>query len=127
MFIRPTLVWAEFDHPIPPMETMSDVLNYIKFRAGLLKQGEWIQVQYVFITRLREQRYPNRGQLDGVAPNNPVVFSTGPDASLNSLALKLSGIDKNFRVADVTSRASPRQTAHRKRSHPKDLRPFWGL
>src|SRR5262249_18007650 len=49
---------------------------------------------------LREQRYPTRDELDRVAPQNPVVFSTGPDASLNSLALKLSKIDKDFKVTD---------------------------
>ena len=54
----------------------------------------------MFITRLREQRYPTRAELDQVAPKNPVVFRTGPDASLNTLALKLSGIDKDFRVTD---------------------------
>jgi predicted amidohydrolase YtcJ len=91
---------TEFDHPIPQMETIQDVLDYIRSRAGELKHGDWIQVQQVFITRLREQRYPTREELDRVAPYNPVVFSTGPDASLNSLALKLSGIDKNFRVTD---------------------------
>ena len=39
----------------------------------------------VFITRLKEQRYPTRQELDQVAPKNPVVFSTGPDAVLNTL------------------------------------------
>ena len=33
-----------------------------------------------------------------VAPENPVLFATGPDASVNSLALKLSGIDKDFQI-----------------------------
>jgi predicted amidohydrolase YtcJ len=51
----------------------------------------------VFITRLEEQRYPTRAELDRAAPDNPVLFSTGPDASVNSLALKLSGIDRDFR------------------------------
>jgi hypothetical protein len=90
----------EFDHPIPEMETMQDVLDYIKSRADVLGDGQWIQVRQVFITRLREQRYPTREELDRVAPDNPVIFSTGPDASLNSLALKLSGIDKDFKVTD---------------------------
>src|SRR5205823_6186965 len=31
---------------------------------------------------------------------HPVWFATGPDASLNSLALKLSGIDRDFKVTD---------------------------
>lgn len=90
----------EFDHAIPEMETIQNVLDYIRGRAAVLKEGEWIQVRQVFITRLREQRYPTRDELDRVAPKHPVMFATGPDASLNSLALKLSGIDKNFQVTD---------------------------
>jgi predicted amidohydrolase YtcJ len=91
---------TEFDHPIPDMETLQDVLDYIKSRARVLKPGEWIQVHQVFITRLKEQRYPTRQELDAAALNHPVVFATGPDAALNTLALKLSGIDRNFRIAD---------------------------
>jgi predicted amidohydrolase YtcJ len=91
---------TEFDHPIPEMETIADVLAYIRGRAKVLAKGEWVEVRQVFITRLREQRYPTRKELDEAAPDNPVVFSTGPDASLNTLALKLSGIDKDFKVAD---------------------------
>jgi predicted amidohydrolase YtcJ len=90
----------EFDHPIPPMETIGDVLDYIAGRARVLPEGEWIVLQQVFITRLRERRYPTRAELDRVAPRHPVLFRTGPDASLNSLALQLSGIDRNFAVKD---------------------------
>ena len=91
---------TEFDHPIPDMESIRDVLDYIAARARVVKPGEWIVLQQVFITRLREQRYPTRAELDNVAPNHPVLFRTGPDASLNSLALKLSGIDRDFQVSD---------------------------
>jgi predicted amidohydrolase YtcJ len=91
---------TEFDHPIPEMETIADVLAYIKGRAAALAEGEWIELRQVFITRLREQRYPTRDELDGAAPKNPVLFSTGPDASLNSLALKVSNIGKDFEVRD---------------------------
>jgi len=98
--VHPDAAMTEFDHPLPEMETMQDVLDYIRKRAGALKEGEWIQVRQVFITRLREQRYPTRAELDRAAPHHPVIFSTGPDASLNSLALKLSGIDKDFKVTD---------------------------
>jgi predicted amidohydrolase YtcJ len=90
----------EFDHPIPDMETIQDVLNYIKGRAAAQPEGTWIQVRQVFITRLKEQRYPTKDELDRAAPKHPVVFSTGPDASVNSLALKLSRIDKDFKVDD---------------------------
>jgi predicted amidohydrolase YtcJ len=88
---------TEFDHPVPEMETIRDVLDYVRSRASALGPGKWIVVRQVFITRLREHRYPTRDELDRAAPDNPVLFSTGPDASLNSLALKLSGIDKDFR------------------------------
>ncbi len=87
----------EFDHPIPDMETIRDVLNYVRSRADALGPGRWVVVRQVFITRLQEQRYPTRDELDLAAPRNPVLFSTGPDASLNSMALKLSGIDRDFR------------------------------
>ncbi len=92
--------WAcmtEFDHPVPQMDTIGDVLAYIEGRASALGPGQWVVVSRVFITRLAERRYPTRDELDRIAPRNPVLFSTGPDASLNSMALKLSGIDRDFR------------------------------
>jgi predicted amidohydrolase YtcJ len=98
--VHPEAAMTEFDHPIPEMETIQQVLDYIKSRAEALKAGDWIRVSQVFITRLREQRYPTRGELDRVAPKHPVVFATGPDASLNSLALELSGIGRDFKITD---------------------------
>jgi hypothetical protein len=90
----------EFDHPVPEMETIADALAYIGSRAAALEKGKWIVVRQVFITRLRDQRYPTRKELDQVAPEHPVLFATGPDASVNSLALKLSGIDRDFKITD---------------------------
>ena len=96
----PGAAMYEFDHPIPEMDSVADVLKYIAGRAEVLDDGDWIVVSQVFITRLRDQRYPNRRELDAAAPKNPVMFSTGPDCSCNSLALELSGIDKNFEITD---------------------------
>ncbi len=90
----------EFPNPVPEMDTIADVLKYIGSRAAALEKGKWIVVRQVFITRLRDQRYPTRKELDLVAPDHPVLFATGPDASVNSLALKLSGIDKDFKITD---------------------------
>ena len=86
----------EFDHDVPDMETIDDVLAYVRQRAAVVPDGEWIVLQQVFITRLKEQRYPTKAELDAAAPRHPVVFRTGPDASVNSLALTQSGIDKAF-------------------------------
>ncbi len=86
----------EADHEIPTFETISEVLAYVRERTRVVPKGEWIGLSQVFITRLREQRYPTRTELDSVAPDHPVVFRTGPDGSANSLALKENGIDKEF-------------------------------
>jgi predicted amidohydrolase YtcJ len=89
----------EFDHDIPEMLTIADVLAYVRERAKAVGTGKWIVIQQVFITRLEEKRYPTRDELDAAAPNNPVVFRTGPDASLNSLALT------HFKIGDRTEAA----------------------
>jgi predicted amidohydrolase YtcJ len=91
---------TEFDHPIPTMERIRDMLDYVQDRTRVLKEGEWVVVQQVFITRLEEQRFPTRAELDRVAPKHPVMFRTGPDVALNSLALTLSGIGRNFKATD---------------------------
>jgi predicted amidohydrolase YtcJ len=91
---------TEFDHTIPDMESVQDVLDYIGARAKIVPEGEWISLSQVFITRLREMRFPTRAELDAAAPRHAVAFHTGPDVMLNSLALKLNGIDRNFQVTD---------------------------
>ena len=88
----------EFDQRIPDMESIEDVLAFVRARAETTDAGRWITLSQVFITRLREQRYPTRAELDRAAPRHPVAFRTGPDASLNSMALSMSGIDRTFRV-----------------------------
>ncbi len=94
----PAASMYEFEQPVPDMETIGDVLAYFRDRAAKTEPGKWITLSQVFITRLREQRYPTRAELDEAAPKNPVAFRTGPDASLNSMALAKSGIDAKFRV-----------------------------
>lgn len=90
----------EFDHEVPTMETIADVLEYIRQRATVVPEGQWIVIQQVFVTRLKDRRFPTRQELDEAAPKHPVMFRTGPDAALNSLALKLSGIDRDFQITD---------------------------
>jgi predicted amidohydrolase YtcJ len=84
----------EFDHPVPDIRSIADLLSSIAARAAAVPEGSKIVVRQVFITRLAEQRYPTREELDRAAPRHPVVFSTGPDSMLNSLALSLAGITR---------------------------------
>jgi predicted amidohydrolase YtcJ len=64
---------TEFDHPIPQMDSVADVLDYIRGRAAR-RDGQWIVAQQIFITP-REQRYPRcerRGAGTGrVPPGRP--------------------------------------------------------
>jgi predicted amidohydrolase YtcJ len=96
----PDAALYEWDHPIPEMETIDDVLAYIRSRAKELEPGKWISISQVFVTRLKDQRFPTRYELDKVAPEHPVFFRTGPDGALNSLAIELSGIGKDFVITD---------------------------
>lgn len=91
---------TEYESPLPDFETIQDVLDYIGARTKSVGEGEWVTLSQVFITRLREQRYPTRAELDAAAPKNPVIYRTGPDAALNTKALEASGIDRNFKVSD---------------------------
>ena len=65
--VHPNAAMTEFDHPIPPMDSIADVLAYVKSRAQVVGEGKWIEVHQVFITRLREQRFPTRAELDAAA------------------------------------------------------------
>ena len=94
----PAASMYEFEQPVPDMESIEDVLAYFRDRAAKAEPGHWITLSQVFVTRLKEQRYPTRAELDQAAPKHPVAFRTGPDASLNSLALSKSGIDARFQV-----------------------------
>jgi len=94
----PSASMYEFEQRIPDIESVEDVLAYVRARAEKTDPGRWITLSQVFITRLREQRYPTRAELDRAAPGHPVAFRTGPDASLNSMALSMSSIDAKFQV-----------------------------
>src|SRR5437879_884048 len=61
------------------------------------KEGEWITGGGWDHTTWPEKRFPNRQQLDAVAPKNPVILThvSGHVAVANSLALKSGEIDKN--------------------------------
>ena len=88
----------EFDHVVPDIDNIAQLLDYIAGRAKVLPEGSLIGIDQIFITRLKEQRYPTREELDRAAPRHPVQFRTGPDSMLNSEALRLAGIGRDFKV-----------------------------
>jgi predicted amidohydrolase YtcJ len=61
------------------------------------KEGEWITGSGWDHTFWPEKKFPNRQQLDAVAPKNPVILThiSGHVAVANSLALQIAGINKD--------------------------------
>jgi predicted amidohydrolase YtcJ len=61
------------------------------------KEGEWISGSGWDHTFWPDKKFPNRQQLDEVAPKNPVILThiSGHVAVANSLALQLAGINRD--------------------------------
>ena len=61
------------------------------------KAGEWITGAGWDHTLWPEKQFPNKWELDDVAPNNPVILThvSGHVAVANSMALKLAELDNN--------------------------------
>ena len=79
------------------IKSIEELKKKVGEKIDEVKPGKWILGrgwdQELFI----EKRYPNRWDLDEVAPNNPVLLTRicGHVIVVNSLALKKAGIDKN--------------------------------
>jgi predicted amidohydrolase YtcJ len=89
-------VWEGFlDIRYPAVKNLEDLLRVVGERANSIPAGEWISGNQGF--HIGEDIPLDRFTLDQVAPDNPVYLrhSSGQYSVVNSLALKLAGIDKN--------------------------------
>ena len=77
---------------VPPLHSIADIQAYIRGRASVLPARQIILVPHVFVTRLKERRYPTRAELDAAAADRPVIVDNGYASVLNSPALKELGI-----------------------------------
>ncbi|MCH9009335.1 MAG: amidohydrolase [Chloroflexi bacterium] len=85
------------DCSVPPLASISGVLETLSAAASSTPPGRWIRGWGLRAALLQEERAVTRWELDEVSPSNPVCII---DASvhacyLNSAALKLAGIDRN--------------------------------
>lgn len=86
----------EVDCRSPPVRSIKEILEMVAERAGELGPGKWIRGANYNDLKLEERRHITRWELDEAAPENPVFISkeTGHLYVVNSLALKLAGIDR---------------------------------
>ena len=83
--------------PIGPVETMADLIRVLKERAARTPAGEWIVGRGYDDTLLREQRHPERRDLDEASSAHPIwiVHTSGHLGVANSRALAIAKIAKN--------------------------------
>jgi predicted amidohydrolase YtcJ len=83
--------------------SVTEIVARVKAKIALVKPGEWVTGSGWDEGKLAEHRYVTAGDLDTVAPNNPVwlIHTTGHYGVANSLALKLAHITAG--TADPTA------------------------
>ncbi len=79
----------------PKVRTNTDLLRVVKEATKTKAEGEWIHGCQGFLMSIKESL--TRWELDEVSPKHPVYLPhfSGQFAVVNSLALKLGGIDKH--------------------------------
>jgi len=86
---------SERDGPVPVMNTIAEVQQYMRELAAKLPKGSLIFAPKVYASRLKELRYPTRRELDEAAPEHPAISDNGYAAMLNTVALAQAGITRD--------------------------------
>jgi predicted amidohydrolase YtcJ len=81
----------------PHIESIHDILADIKSNIEQVSEGEWVRAWGFNNTKVAEQRYPTRWELDEVSTEHPILIvrTDGHISIANSKALELSGINEN--------------------------------
>ena len=99
---------AEEAQPFQNLRSIAEMQEWIRHAASAAPAGDWIWTPRVFPTRIREQRFPTRAELDAAAPNHPVVVDGAYALMVNSAAPP-RGVDR--RPARRILRAAPSSRA----------------
>jgi predicted amidohydrolase YtcJ len=84
---------SEFRSPLPRLDSIAAIQDYIRARARVTPKGAWILVPRTLPPRISEMRLPTRADLD-IDRDHPVAFDASYVWSANSLALQVSGITR---------------------------------
>ena len=85
---------SEFRAPLPALDSIAEIQDYIRVAARSRPRGAWIVVPRTLPPRLKEMRFPTKQDLD-VTTDHPVAFDGSYVWGANSLALKISGITRD--------------------------------
>lgn len=88
---------SEIDVTATSVFSITDVIRLVKAQAQQAETGDWIIGQGYDQASLREQRHPNRHDLDSASSQRPIALwrSCHHIMAVNSRALELTGIDRN--------------------------------
>jgi predicted amidohydrolase YtcJ len=86
---------AEMDGVIPVMGSFAELRAHVEKEIRKKPGDALIFVPKVYSTRLDEQRYPTRQEIDAWSGERPVMLDNGYASALNTAALKRAGITKD--------------------------------
>jgi len=92
---------SELFEEIPDVNTLPELLSWVRLEARKKKKGEWIIHPTFFPTRLKEMIWPSLIELDEAAPENPVFLNGSYSGMINTAAMKASGILEDIKNPDL--------------------------
>ena len=102
---------SEFNGEIPTPRDLAELTDWISVQISQKQPGEWIVIDRIFPTRIKELRLLTLSELDAIAPDNPVFLNASFSGVVNSEALRISNLYRNTSHPGVmTDKSSDRPT-----------------
>ena len=114
---------STIDCRAPGCATVPDVQDMLNGARASIRPGEWIvgQGNLFFDRKLAEGRLPTKEELDQVSRDHPIALRAGGHITvLNSKALEIAGIDRNY-VPPAYSITGPPQVGRDRNGDPTGI------